>query len=439
MRRQKYLNQLINSKWNGFAKIITGIRRCGKSYLLKELFYEHLISSGEKPGNIIILELDDAKNSKYRNPLELNKHILELTKVKKQRFYVFLDEIQRVYTIINPDLTDGKTVLAKESDTEVISFVDVVLGLSHEKNIDLYVTGSNSKMLSSDIVTEFRDKATEIHLAPLSFTEYYEYENSKPDNKLGKQELFYEYMMHGGMPLAVLKPEDEKENYLKGLFETTYLKDIVERKKIRKTEALDELCTILSDCTGELLNAEKIANTFASRKREKIDKETVTSYIDSFKDAFIINEVKRYDLKGRNYINSTRKYYFCDTGLRNARLDFMYKDEGHLLETIVLNELMYNGYNVNVGSFDSVEKDKNGKSVRKNYEIDFMAVKGNMRMYLQIADNISESKTKNRETRPFLLLNDQIKKVIVINRPVKESLDENGFTIIGVVDFLLSL
>ena len=439
MKRQKYLNQLINSKWNGFAKIITGIRRCGKSYLLKELFYKHLISSGEKPENIIILELDDAKNSKYRNPLELNQNILELTKDKNQRFYVFLDEIQRVYTIINPDLTDGKTVLAKESDAEVISFVDVVLGLSHEKNIDLYVTGSNSKMLSSDIVTEFRDKATEIHLTPLSFTEYYEYENSKPDNKLGKQELFYEYMMHGGMPLAVLKPEDEKENYLKGLFETTYLKDIVERKKIRKTEALDELCTILSDCTGELLNAEKIANTFVSRKREKIDKETVTSYIDSFKDAFIINEVRRFDLKGRNYINSTRKYYFCDTGLRNARLDFMYKDEGHLLETIVLNELMYNGYNVNVGSFDSVEKDKKGKSVRKNYEIDFMAVKGNMRMYLQIADNISETETKKRETRPFVLLNDQIKKVIVINRPVKESLDENGFTIIGVVDFLLSL
>ena len=439
MKRQKYLNQLINSKWNGFAKIITGIRRCGKSYLLKELFYKHLISSGEKPENIIILELDDAKNSKYRNPLELNQYILELTKDKNQRFYVFLDEIQRVYTIINPDLTEGKTVLAKESDAEVISFVDVVLGLSHEKNIDLYVTGSNSKMLSSDIVTEFRDKATEIHLTPLSFTEYYEYENSKPDNKLGKQELFYEYMMHGGMPLAVLKPEDEKENYLKGLFETTYLKDIVERKKIRKTEALDELCTILSDCTGKLLNAEKIANTFVSRKREKIDKETVTSYIDSFKDAFIINEVRRFDLKGRNYINSTRKYYFCDTGLRNARLDFMYKDEGHLLETIVLNELMYNGYNVNVGSFDSVEKDKKGKSVRKNYEIDFMAVKGNMRMYLQIADNISETETKKRETRPFVLLNDQIKKVIVINRPVKESLDENGFTIIGVVDFLLSL
>ena len=439
MNRQKYINQLISAKWNGFPKIITGIRRCGKSFLLKELFYDHLLSCGVKAEEIIILELDDAKNSQYRNPLELNRHILELAKKKNKKFYVFLDEIQRVYTIINPDLTDGKIVLAKDDDKEVISFVDVVLGLSHEKNIDLYVTGSNSKMLSSDIVTEFRDKATEIHMAPLSFREYYEHENSKPDNKLGKQEIFYEYMRHGGMPLAILKPEDEKENYLKSLFETTYLKDIIERKKLRKSEALDELCTILSDCTGELLNAEKITNTFISKKHVKIDKETVTSYIDSFKDAFIINEVRRYDLKGRNYINSTRKYYFCDTGLRNARLDFMYKDEGHLLETIIYNELVYNGYNVNVGTFDSVEKNKNGKSVRKNYEIDFMATKGKEKLYLQIADNISESETKNRETRPFVLLNDQIKKILVINRPVKEMQDENGFTVIGVVDFLLDL
>ena len=439
LKRQKYLDQLVNSRWNGFPKIITGIRRCGKSFLLKELFYDCLISSGEKPESIIMLELDDAKNSKYRNPLELNHHILELTKDKSKKFFLFLDEIQRVYTIVNPDLTEGKIILAKDSDTEVVSFVDVVLGLSHEKNIDLYVTGSNSKMLSSDIVTEFRDKATEIHMAPLSFKEYFEYESTKTDNIQSKQEIFYEYMLHGGMPLAVLKPADEKEKYLKGLFETTYLKDIVERKKIRKTEALDELCTILSDCTGELLNSEKIANTFISKKHEKIDKETVTSYIDAFLDAFIINQVRRYDLKGRNFINSTRKYYFCDTGLRNARLDFMYTDEGHLLETIVYNELIYNGYNVNVGSFDSVEKDKKGKSIRKNYEIDFMAIKGTQKLYLQIADDISESKTKNRETRPFLLLNDQIKKVIVINRPVKETLDENGFTIIGVVDFLLSL
>ena len=217
------------------------------------------------------------------------------------------------------------------------------------------------------------------------------------------------------------------------------MKDIIEQKKLRKTESLDELCTILADCTGELLNAEKIANTFQSKKHVKIDKDTVTSYISAFLDAFIITEVKRYDLKGRNYINSTRKYYFCDTGLRNARLDFMYSDEGHLLETIVYNELIYNGYNVNVGSFDSVEKNEDGKSIRKSYEIDFMATKGNKKIYLQIADDISNSETKKREIRPFILMNDQIKKVIVINRPINERIDENGFTIVGVVDFLLNL
>ncbi|MDD7417182.1 MAG: ATP-binding protein [Treponemataceae bacterium] len=439
MQRPKYLNQLINSQWNGFPKIITGIRRCGKSFLLKEIFFNYLVSSGTMPGSIIILDLDDAKNSKYRNPQALNSLILELTKDKTKKFYIFLDEIQRVYTIINPELTNGQIILAKNDDTEVISFVDVILGLSHEKNIDLYATGSNSKMLSSDIVTEFRDKATEIHMAPLSFKEYYEYEKTKSEKNPEKQEIFYEYMHHGGMPLAVLKNEDEKENYLKNLFSTTYLKDIIERKKLRKTESLDELCTILADCTGELLNAEKIANTFQSKKHVKIDKDTVTSYISAFLDAFIITEVKRYDLKGRNYINSTRKYYFCDTGLRNARLDFMYSDEGHLLETIVYNELIYNGYNVNVGSFDSVEKNEDGKSIRKSYEIDFMATKGNKKIYLQIADDISNSETKKREIRPFILMNDQIKKVIVINRPINERIDENGFTIVGVVDFLLNL
>ncbi len=440
MERPKYLNQLANAKWNGFPKIITGVRRCGKSFLLKELFYNNLLSLGVKKKNIVALELDDAKNAKYRNPLALNEHILNICSNKKQRFYVFLDEIQRVYTIVNPELADGKIILAKEGDSEVISFVDVVLGLSHESNIDLYVTGSNSKMLSSDIVTEFRDKATEIHMGPLSFSEIYEHNLTLPENqKKEKQDLFYEYMRYGGMPLAMQKEPSEKESYLKELFKTTYFKDIIERNKIRKSEALDELCTILADCTGEFLNAEKIANTFVSRWHEKIDKETVSAYVNAFLDAFIVAEARRYDLKGRNIINSVRKYYFCDTGLRNSRLDFMYSDEGHLLENVVYNELIYNGYNVNVGTFDSVEKDVQGKSVRKSYEVDFMATKGSEKIYLQIADNISDSETKKREIRPFVLLNDQIKKMIVINRPVKEMQDEKGFTVIGVVEFLLRL
>ncbi len=431
--RPKYLNQLIQAKQNGFPKVITGIRRCGKSYLLKELYRSWLLETNVKEENIIILELDDAKNAAYRNPLALNEFILSKCSDKTRQFYVFLDEIQRVYTIINPDLTDGKTVLAKEGDTEVISFIDVTLGLSHEKNIDLYITGSNSKMLSSDIVTEFRDKATEIHLQPLSFAEFCDW------TKMDKFEALYEYMQYGGMPLAVLKPQNEKEIYLKELFKTTYFKDILERKNLRREEALDELCTILATCTGELLNAEKLANTFLSKRKEKISKETVSAYIQAFEDAFIIKEAKRYDLKGRNFINSTRKYYFCDTGLRNARLDFMYPDEGQILENIVYNELIYHSWNVNVGCFDSIEKNEEGKSVRKSYEVDFMATKGRETIYLQITDNLSDAQTKKREVRPFILLNDQIKKIIVINRPLKETKDENGFTIIGITDFLLTL
>lgn len=439
MNRPKYLNQLIRAMHDGFPKIVTGIRRCGKSYLLKEIFRTHLLESGVSEKNIISLELDDAKNADYRNPLVLNNYILSLCAEKGEQFYVFLDEIQRVYTIVNPALTDGKIVLAKEDDTEIVSFVDVVLGLSHEANIDLYVTGSNSKMLSSDIVTEFRDKATEIHMSPLSFAEFYEYANSEEsDLHLEKQEALYEFMQHGGMPLAVLKNREEKENYLKELFKTTYFKDIIERNKLRKSEALDELCTILATCTGELLNAEKLTNTFVSKRREKIDKDTVTAYLNAFSDAFIIREAKRYDLKGRNFINSTRKYYFCDTGLRNARLDFLYPDEGQILENIVYNELIYHGYNVNVGSFDAVEKDADGKSVRKTYEVDFMASKGDETLYLQITDNLANAETKKREIRPFVLLNDQIKKIIVVNRPIAATKDENGFTIVGMTEFLLN-
>lgn len=434
INRPKYLKKLINAKRNGFPKIITGIRRCGKSYLLKEIFHKYLIENGVHEENIISLELDDAKNANYRNPIELNKFILEKCADKNEQFYVFLDEIQRIYTIVNPSLTEGKITLATNKDTETISFVDVVLGLSHERNIDLYVTGSNSKMLSTDIVTEFRDKATEIHMAPLSFSEFYEAQNGKME----KQEALYEYMQYGGMPLAVLKDKGEKEEYLKGLFKTTYFKDILERNKLRKTEAMDELCTILATCTGELLNAEKLANTFLSKRREKIDKETVTSYINAFLDAFILSEAKRYDLKGRKFINSTRKYYFSDPGLRNARLDFIYPNEGQILENVVYNELCYNGWNVNVGTFDSIEKE-NGKSVRKNYEVDFMATKGSETIYLQITDNMSNAETKKRETRPYILLNDQIKKIIVVNRPIKETKDENGFTVVGITDFLLAL
>ena len=430
IKRDKYLNQLISAQKNGFPKIITGIRRCGKSFLLKEIYREYLINSGVSENKIIILELDDDRNIKYRDPIVLGEYIREQCKGEGE-FFVFIGEVQKVYKILNPVLTEGKHILAKEDDEETISFVDVVLGLSREKNIDLYVTGSNSKMLSSDIVTEFRDKATNIALSPLSFEEYFEYVGGSATD------AFYSYMQYGGMPLAVLKNDEEKKEYLKNLFQTTYFSDIVERNHLKKGEALDELCNIISSSTGSLLNADKIAKTFVSVRHEKIDRATVESYMEYFKDAFLLREAKRYDLKGRKEIGALRKYYFCDTGLRNARLNFAYPDEGQMLEIIVYNELCYNGYTVNVGAFDTVEKDKNGKSVRKTNEVDFYATKGVRSYYIQVTADISNADTRTREIRPYIMLNDQVQKVLVINRPINETRDEQGFTIIGISDFLL--
>lgn len=428
--RDKYLNKLIDSKNNGFPKVITGIRRCGKSYLLKEIYKNYLKSIGIKESEILLIELDDDKFYNLRNPLELGKYVRAICANNKMN-YVILDEIQRVYTIINPNLTEGKIVLAKETDKETISFVDVILGLSHEKNIDLYVTGSNSKMLSTNIVTQFRDKAFNIHLLPLSFDEYYNYIGGF------KSEALYSYMQYGGMPLAVSKSESEKKDYLINLFKTTYFKDILEHNKLTKSESLDELCNIISSCTGDLINSEKIANTFKSVKHESINKQTVDKYINFFVDAFLLTEAKRYDLRGRNEIGALRKYYFLDTGLRNARLNFAYFDDGKLLENVVFNELIYNGYLVNIGTFDSVEKNKNNKSIRKTNEIDFYARKNNRHYYIQVADNISDACVKTREYRPFFMINDQVQKIIVINKPIPETRDEFGFIIIGATDFLL--
>ena len=430
IKRDKYLNQLIENQKNGFPKIITGIRRCGKSYLLNEIYKNYLIEQGIAEDNILILELDDDRNIRYRDPLYLGEYVRESCKGKENCF-VFIDEIQLVYSIINPNLTDGKHILATKNDQQIITFVDVILGLSREKNIDLYVTGSNSKMLSSDIVTEFRDKAVNIHLAPLSFDEFYNYKSGSTT------EAIYEYMQFGGMPLAVLKNEESKKEYLKNLFETTYFREIIEHNNLRKNTSLDELCNILSTSTGELINAEKIANTYKSVKHEKIDVKTVEKYIGFFMDSFLLREARRYDLKGRKEIGSLKKYYFLDTGLRNARLNFAFPDEGQMLENIVYNELVYEGYSVNVGTFDSIEKNTAGTSIRKTNEVDFFAKKGTRRYYIQVSADISNVATRAREERPFIMLNDQIQKIIVINKPVNESLDENGFTVIGATDFLL--
>ena len=430
IQRNKYLSLLIKSKNNGFPKVITGIRRCGKSYLLNNIYKQYLISSGVSEKSIFCIDLNEVSNSYYRDPIYLFDYIIELTK-RNDMNYVFIDEIQEVYDIVNLALTDGKHIKAKSTDDEVISFVDVVLELSHKDNIDLYITGSNSKMLSSDVITEFRGKATNIKLLPLSYEEFSNYSN------LSKEETLSQYMIYGGMPLAVLKEKEDKEKYLKDLFETTYLKDIIDRNNFKKKEVLDELCTLLSTCVGDLINAKKLAAIYKEKTNNKIDSETVESYINAFKNSFLINEASRYDLKGKNIISSTKKYYYIDNGLRNARVNFTYKDEGQLLENIVYNELIYNDYNVSVGTFDTFSKDKNGKTIRKSLKVDFLAEKGNRIYYIQVSSDISNEITREREIKPYIYLNDNIQKIIVINKPIHEMRDENGFLIIGIDDFLL--
>lgn len=430
IERNKYLQTLIKNKDNGFPKVITGIRRCGKSFLLSEIYKNYLLKSGISNDHVLIIDLDIDKNSSLRDPLVLGAYVRSHCQ-NDGRYYVILDEIQRVYSIVNPNLTDGKHIIAKKSDKEVITFVDVVLGLSSETNIDLYVTGSNSKMLSSDIVTQFRDKATNIHIGPLSFEEFSNYDHGS------KYDSLYEYMQYGGMPLAVLKDGDSKKDYLKNIFETTYFKDIIDHNDLKKTDSLYELCNIISVSIGGLINSEKISNTFKTVRHEEINKQTIERYIGFFKDAFIINEARRYDIKGRAEIGALKKYYFVDLGLRNARLNFAFPDEGQTLENIVYNELLYNDYSVNIGSFDTIEKDKTGKSVRKNNEIDFIATKNQRRYYIQVCADIGNAETKKRETRPFALAKDQAQKVIVINKPINECKDEDGITIIGITDFLL--
>lgn len=430
IKRDKYLKRLIETSRNGFPKVITGVRRCGKSYLLEEIYKNYLLENGVKKENIIIIELDRIVNLEYRDPIKLDDYVRSLCK-KDEMYYVFIDEIQLVNEIVNPTLTGGKHILAKKDDEDTVGFVEVVLDLSREKNIDLYVTGSNSKMLSSEVSTKFRDKATNIHITPLSFEEFYSYVGGS------KTDALSEYLQYGGMPLAVLENGENKKEYLKKLFQTTYFKDILEHHNLEKSESLDELCNIISESCGYFLNSAKIANTYRSVRKSNIDEETVNKYLNTFIDAYLINEVKRYDIKGRGEVGSLKKYYFVDNGLRNARLDFAFPDEGQMLENAIFNELISQGYTVNVGKLSKVEKDKNGKSVRKEYEIDFLAQKNLRQYYIQVADNINDKETHLREIKPYINLNDQIQKVVVINKPLDECRDKDGFTIIGATDFLL--
>ena len=404
IKRDIYLNKLINRKENGLIKIITGIRRCGKSYLLDPLFKNYLLESGVKEDHIIKLELDKEENDKYLDYHELNKYIKSLIK-DKDMYYILLDEIQMV---------DG--------------FESVLNSFLYERNLDVYVTGSNSKFLSSDIITEFRGRGDEIKVFPLSFSEYVE------TFKGTKEDAWNEYILYGGLPLILSKKSDEeKSKYLKDLFEQTYIKDIVERNNIQRVDILDSIINMLASSVGSLTNPKKIYDTFVSNGEKEISFNTVNSYIKHIKDLFIVNKSDRYDVKGKKYIQTPQKYYFSDIGLRNARLNFRQQEENHIMENIIYNELLVRGYNVDVGVVELREGNQ-----RKQLEVDFVCNLGNKKYYIQSALNLDTREKTLQEERPLMTIDDNFKKIIVVKSTMKHWLTEEGILVIGIQEFLLN-
>ena len=405
IKRDVYLNKLISRKENGLIKIITGIRRCGKSYLLDPLFKNYLLESGVKEDHIIKLELDKEENKKFRDSHELNEYIKSLIK-DKNMYYILLDEIQMVG-----------------------GFESVLNSFLYERNLDVYVTGSNSKFLSSDIITEFRGRGDEIKVFPLSFSEYIE--SFKGD----KQDAWNEYVLYGGLPLIFSKKTDEeKSKYLKDLFDQTYIKDIVERNNIQRVDILDSIINILASSVGSLTNPQKMFNTFISNGEKEISLNTINSYIKYIEDSFIVNKSERYDVKGKKYIQTPQKYYFSDIGLRNARLNFRQQEENHIMENIIYNELIIRGYNVDVGVVEVRDENKN----RKQLEVDFVCNLGNKRYYVQSALNLDTREKTIQEERPLMNINDNFKKIIVVKDNLKHWMTEEGILVIGIQEFLLN-
>ena len=404
IERDLYLNKIINRRENGLIKIITGIRRSGKSYLLDPLFKNYLLADGVKEDHIIKLELDRVENEKYRDSKALNEYIRSLIK-DKAMYYVILDEIQLVK-----------------------GFEFVLNGLLYEKNIDVYVTGSNSKFLSSDIITEFRGRGDQIKVNPLSFAEFLSAFNGD------KYEAWNEYVTYGGMPLILSKKNDEeKSQYLKELFEQTYIKDIVERNNIQRIDILDSLINMLASSVGSLINPQKLFDTFKSNGEKELSLNTINSYIADIEDSFIVNKSTRYDIKGKKYIQTPQKYYFSDIGLRNARLNFRQQEESHLMENIIYNELLIRGYNVDVGV---VEVRKEGK--RKQLEVDFVFNLGNKRYYIQSALNLDTKEKTIQESRSLNNIGDSFKKIIVVKDNIKLWRTDDGIVIMGIQEFLLN-
>lgn len=432
IERNYYLDKCVRAIGNGMIKVITGIRRCGKSYLLKSLFKDYLLKNGYSEDQIIELSLDSNKNFKYRDPIELEKYISSVLP-KDKKCFLFIDEIQECRSIPNPifkkeDFPDGKIPL--------LTFHGVLNEIINDfPNVDCYVTGSNSKMLSKDIITEFRGRGWEIRIYPLSFKEFYDYKGGD------KEACLMEYLSYGGMPYILsLNDGKDKVAYLRNLYEETYLKDVIEHHNLNSANQLRDLTELLASTTGSLTSISNLSKLFASRFDSKvISRETIGKYIESLEDSFLIQEAKRFDIRGRKIIEGLKKYYFADSGLRNVCLNFSQRDYGFMVESVIYFELLRLGFNVNIGIVDLFRTDKETK-VRKhiNYEVDFVAELADRRYYIQSAYEINSSEKLEQESLSLINIQDAFTKIIIEANNYPSSYDERGVLHIGLIDFLLN-
>lgn len=408
IQRDAYLNKLIRKKKNGLIKAVTGVRRCGKSYLLFQLFHNHLLKSGIPESHIIEVALDDRTNKALRDPDVMLRYIKESI-LDGEDYYIILDEVQYMD-----------------------EFEDVLNSLLHIRNVDIYVTGSNSRFLSSDVITQFRGRGDEIHVYPLSFREYL---SAYPGTA---EEAWDDYVVYGGLPLVLsMEAPEDKAAYLTALFQKVYISDIMERHSVRNKAELDELVDILASASGSYTSPSKLARTFKSVKGKVISDKTIKNYIDYLIDSFLISRAVRYDIKGKKYIGSPAKYYFEDVGLRNARLGFRQVEENHLMENIIYNELRIRGYHVDVGMVERYETGKDGKRSKRQLEVDFVATKGSEKYYIQSAFAMPTAEKLQQEQRGLLSIPDSFRKIIVVGNNIKVRRDENGIVMIGLRNFLL--
>ena len=408
IKRDFYLNQLIKKDGNGQIKVITGIRRCGKSYLLKNIFYKYLLKDNDKD-HIIYIPLDIKPNESLLDGNKFIEYVKSLIKDNK-KYYLLVDEIQKMN-----------------------DFVPVLNTFLYEDNIEVYVTGSNAKLLSKDIITEFRGRGDEIHVYPLSFSEY------MSAFKGDQYEGYEQYSIYGGLPYTLsYETDNERSEYLKNLFEETYISDIIERNNISNVEELNELLNIISSQIGSLTNPFNIQNTFKSEKNTTLSDKTISKYLDYFEDAFLITKTNRYDVKGKKYINTPYKYYFEDIGLRNARLNFRQIDKGHIMENIIYNEFLRRGYNVDIGVVEVNKTNENGSRSKPQYEVDFVCNQGSKRIYIQSAYEMKDNIKEMQERKSLINIADSFKKIIIVGDVSKPRMDDKGIIIMGIYYFLLN-